>query len=383
MNQEKNQNIKLDFIADAIEELKNGKVIIVVDDEDRENEGDFVAVAEKATPEMINFMTLHGRGLVCTPLSTKICEKLELHPMVGNNTDPKQTAFTVSVDLLGEGVTTGISASDRAKTILSLVNKETKPWDLSRPGHIFPLIAKEGGVLRRPGHTEAAVDLAKLAGFSPAGVIVEIMNPDGSMARLPELIELAKKFELKIISIKDLISYRLQNESLIKRVDQTFVSTHYGDFNLITYKQTDNNQIHFALVKGEWTADEEILVRVKSANSYYDLFTSLEEGEKPLFKETTDLINKEGKGAIVLINNVMDSSQLLDKLEGFKEVLKSHKTHIKSSMDEKDYGIGAQIIKDININKIRLITRSQPIKRIGLNGYGLEITDFVTLNQNT
>jgi 3,4-dihydroxy 2-butanone 4-phosphate synthase / GTP cyclohydrolase II len=379
MNSKSDKNIKLDLISEAIEDLRNGKVIIVVDDEDRENEGDFVAVAEKTTPEMINFMTLHGRGLVCTPLSEEICEKLELHPMVGNNTDPKQTAFTVSVDLLGSGVTTGISASDRAKTILSLVDEKTKPWDLSRPGHIFPLIGKQGGVLRRPGHTEASIDLAKLAGYKAGGVIVEIMNPDGSMSRLPELIELAEKFDLKIISIKDLISYRLQNESLIKRIDETMVSTHYGDFNLITYKQTTSNQIHFALVKGDWNEKEEILVRVKSANSYYDLFTSLEEGEKPLFKETTELINKEGKGAIVLINNVMDSTQLLSKLEGFKAVLKDHKTHIKSSMDEKDYGIGAQIIKDLKINKIRLITRNQPVKRIGLNGYGLEITDFVAL----
>ncbi len=371
--------IKLDKIEDAIEDLKQGKVIIVVDDEDRENEGDFVAVAEKTTPEMINFMTLHGRGLVCTPLSEKLCEKLELYPMVGNNTDPKQTAFTVSVDLLGHGVTTGISASDRAKTILSLVNKETKPNDLSRPGHIFPLIAKEGGVLRRPGHTEASIDLAKLAGYELGGVIVEIMNLDGSMSRLPELMVLAKKFDLKIISIKDLISYRLQNESLIKRIDETVISTHYGDFNLITYKQTTNNQIHFALVKGEWEEQEEILVRVKAANGYYDLFSALEIGEKPLFKETTDLINKEGKGAVVLINNVIDSAQLLSKLDSFKEVLKNHTGHIKASMDEKDYGIGAQIIKDINIKKIRLITQSEPKKRIGLNGYGLEITDFVSL----
>jgi 3,4-dihydroxy 2-butanone 4-phosphate synthase/GTP cyclohydrolase II len=299
--------------------------------------------------------------------------------MVGNNTDPKQTAFTVSVDLLGNGVTTGISASDRAKTILSLMDENTKPWDLSRPGHIFPLIAKEGGVLRRPGHTEASVDLAKLAGCKEGGVIVEIMNEDGTMARLPQLIELAKKFQLKIISIKDLISYRLQNESLIKRIDETDVPTHFGDFKLITYKQTTNNQIHFALVKGNWDSNDEVLVRVKSANSYYDLFSTLEEGEKPLFKKTTDLINSEGRGAIVLINNVVDSTQLLAKLEGFKEVLKNPITHIKATMDEKDYGIGAQIIKDINIHKIKLITQSQPVKRIGLEGYSLEIVDFVVL----
>ncbi|MFA9290714.1 MAG: 3,4-dihydroxy-2-butanone-4-phosphate synthase, partial [Solirubrobacteraceae bacterium] len=314
-------------------------------------------------------------------LSERICENLELNPMVWNNTDPKQTAFTVSVDLIGSGVTTGISASDRAKTILALMNSQTKPNDLSRPGHIFPLIAKEGGVLRRPGHTEASIDLANLAGFKSGGVIVEIMNPDGSMSRLPELIELANKFNLKIISIKDLIAYRLENESLIKRIDESNISTFYGDFKLITYKQTTNNQIHFALVKGSWKEDEEILVRVKAANSYFDLFTNLLEGEKPLLKEVTDLINKDEKGVIVIINNVVDNTQLLSKLESFKIISKEAPSISKPSMDDKDYGIGAQIIKDLKINKIKLITKSKPIKRIGLNGYGLEIVDFITLKE--
>ncbi len=373
--------IKLNKISEAVQDLKEGKVVIVVDDEDRENEGDFVSIAELATPEIINFMTLYGRGLVCTPLSERICENLELNPMVWNNTDPKQTAFTVSVDLIGSGVTTGISASDRAKTILALMNSQTKPNDLSRPGHIFPLIAKEGGVLRRPGHTEASIDLANLAGFKSGGVIVEIMNPDGSMSRLPELIELANKFNLKIISIKDLIAYRLENESLIKRIDESNISTFYGDFKLITYKQTTNNQIHFALVKGSWKEDEEILVRVKAANSYFDLFTNLLEGEKPLLKEVTDLINKDEKGVIVIINNVVDNTQLLSKLESFKIISKEAPSISKPSMDDKDYGIGAQIIKDLKINKIKLITKSKPIKRIGLNGYGLEIVDFITLKE--
>ncbi len=368
--------IKLNTIPEALEDIKNGKVVIVVDDEDRENEGDFIASAELITPETINFMSIHGRGLHCVPLPEERCDELGLDLMVGNNTDPKGTAFTVSVDLLGHGVTTGISASDRALTVKALMDKNTKAQDLSRPGHIFPLRAKKGGVLRRPGHTEAAVDLTTLAGLQPGGVIVEIMNEDGTMARLPQLSKIAEKFGLKIITIQDLIAYRLKHDSLIQRLDEIPFKSYYGDFNLITYKQTTNGQIHFALTKGNWTAEEPVLVRVKSSNSYYDLFSALQNGETPMLQKVTDLINAEGKGAVVFINNLTDSDLILSKLRHYKEYLEGKQKNPLLSMDEKDYGIGAQIIKDLGIKNIKLITQN-PDKVRPLSGYGLEIVEKV------
>lgn len=372
------KEIKLNSISEALEDIKQGKIIIVVDDENRENEGDFIVAAEFATPETINFMSLYGRGLHCVPLTPERCDELKLNPMVGNNTDPKGTAFTVSVDLLGHGVTTGISAYDRARTIQAILDENTTPEQLGRPGHVFPLKAKLGGVLRRPGHTEAAVDLARLAGLKPAGLIVEIMNEDGSMARLPQLWEIAHKFDLKIISIEDLIAYRLQNESLIERIEEFPIHTIYGDFNMIAYKQKTNNQIHFALVKGTWQEEEPIAVRVKSTNSYYDLFSSLQYGEKPLLKEITEIINQEGKGAIIFINNISDSELIEAKLEHFKNFQSGALQNPLLQTDQKDYGTGAQIIKDLNIKNIKLITQN-PEKRRNLGMFDMEIVDFITI----
>ncbi len=371
-------DIKLDSITEAIEEIKKGKMVIVVDDEDRENEGDFVVSAELITPEIINFMSIHGRGLHCTPLPEERCEELELHPMVGKNTDPKETAFTVSVDLLGHGVTTGISASDRAKTVQALMDPNTTPGQLGRPGHIFPLRAKKGGVLRRPGHTEAAVDLTVLAGLKPGGVIVEIMNEDGTMARLPQLREIADKFDLKLITIQDLIAYRLQHESLIERIEEFPIKTYFGDYQLITFRQKTNEQIHFALVKGEWNADEAVLVRVKSTNSYYDLFSSLQFGETPLLKRITEIIDEEGKGAIVFINNIVSSDLIQAKVNHFKDYQSGDEETPLLKPDSLDYGTGAQIIKDLGITNIKLITQS-PNKKRSLSGYDLEIVDYIKI----
>lgn len=373
-----NIEIQLNSIEEAIEDIRQGKIVIVVDDEDRENEGDFIASAEKVTPEIINFMSVHGRGLHCTPLTEERCDELELHPMVGNNTDPKGTAFTVSVDLLGNGVTTGISAGDRAKTIQALMNPATKPADLGRPGHVFPLRAKKGGVLRRPGHTEAAVDLTQLAGLKPGGLIVEIMNPDGTMARLPQLMEIAHKFGLKLISIQDLIAFRLKNESLIQKIDEFPFKSIYGDFKLITYKQTTNGQIHFAMVKGEWTQDEIVPVRVKATNTYFDLFSVLQFGENPLLKKVTDIINKEGKGAVVFINNLVNQELIEAKVAHYKDYLEGNQRNPLLAIDEKDYGIGAQIINSLGINHLKLITQ-HPNKRKSLSGYGIDIQEFIEL----
>lgn len=370
--------IVLNTIPEAIEDIKNGKIIIVVDDEDRENEGDFVVAAELITPELINFMSIHGRGLHCVPLPEQRCDELKLHPMVGKNTDPKGTAFTVSVDLLGHGVTTGISAADRSKTIQALMNDMTTPEQLGRPGHVFPLIAKKGGVLRRPGHTEAAVDLTQLAGLKPGGVIVEIMNPDGSMARLPQLIEIAQKFDLKIVTIQDLIAYRLENESLIERIEEFPIKTIFGDFNLISYRQKTNEQIHFAMIKGEWKIDDAVPVRVKSTNSYYDLFSALQFGETPLLQNITNILHQEGKGAIVFINNISDADLVEAKLEHFKNYQTGSLQNPLLQTDDKDYGIGAQIIKDLGIKNIQLITQN-PQKKKNLSGYDLEIVDYIPL----
>jgi len=307
--------VQLDTIEDAINDIKAGKVIIVVDDEDRENEGDFLAAAELVTPEMINFMATHGRGLICTPLTEKRCKALDLHMMVRNNTDHMETAFTVSVDLRGQGVTTGISASDRALTVKSLINKETKPFDLARPGHIFPLVAKEGGVLRRTGHTEAAIDFARLAGLEPAGVIVEIMNEDGTMARLPQLLEVAKRFDLKIVSIEDLVAYRMNHDSLIKKKEDFDIETRFGSYRLRAYAQTTNNQIHIALTKGQWHSDEPVLTRVNSTLINNDILGTLTNNIDEKLEDMFKVINKAEKGAIIFINQGSQSMNILSKYE--------------------------------------------------------------------
>ncbi len=374
-----NTKIQLNTIEEAIEDIRQGKVIIVVDDEDRENEGDFLAAAEKVTPEMINFMAMHGRGLICAPLTEKRCNELELHSMVKNNTDHMETAFTVSVDLKGHGVTTGISASDRAKTILALVNDQTKPHELARPGHIFPLTAKQGGVLRRTGHTEAAIDFARLAGFKPAGVIVEIMNEDGTMARLPQLVEVAKKFDLKLVSIEDLVAYRMQHDSLIVKKEDFEMKTRFGSFRLRAYFQNTNKQVHLALTKGSWSSGEAILTRVISTQSNNDILNSLTDSMDKKLDDVFQLINKEEKGAVIFINSERDSSDLLNRLSELKLLQAEGITKIPQiKMDAKDFGIGAQILHDIDISKIRLISNTMQTKRVGMIGYGLEITEYVS-----
>ena len=372
------KKIHLNTIEEAIEDIRQGKIIIVVDDEDRENEGDFLAAAEKVTPEMINFMATHGRGLICAPLTERRCNELELRSMVTNNTDHLETAFTVSVDLKGNGVTTGISATDRAKTILALVNENTKPYDLARPGHIFPLTAKQGGVLRRTGHTEAAIDFARLAGFKPAGVIVEIMNEDGSMARLPELVKVAKKFDLKLVSIEDLVAYRMQHDSLIVKKEDFEIETRFGQFRLRAYEQTTNKQVHIALTKGSWNLGEAVLTRINSTQVNNDLLGTLTNDVDKKLDDMFKRISEEGKGAVLFINQDMQSVNLLNRITELKSlqaqgVLKAPQIII----DSKDYGIGAQILHDIDISKIRLVTNTHQSKRVGMIGYGLEITEYV------
>ncbi|WP_309613668.1 3,4-dihydroxy-2-butanone-4-phosphate synthase [Flavobacterium sp.] len=370
--------IHLNTIEEAIEDIRQGKIIIVVDDEDRENEGDFLAAAEKVTPEMINFMATHGKGLICAPLTEKRCDELELHSMVKNNTDHMETAFTVSVDLKGHGVTTGISASDRAKTILALVNEETKPYDLARPGHIFPLTAKQGGVLRRTGHTEAAIDFARLAGFKAAGVIVEIMNEDGSMARLPQLVEVAKKFDLKLVSIENLVAYRMQHDSLIVKKDDFEIETRFGKFRLRAYQQTTNKQVHLALTKGSWNLGEPILTRINSTQANNDILNTLATAMDKKLDDVFNRIIKEEKGAILFINQEVDSSDLLQRLTELKHLQAEGNFKVPQiKMDVKDFGIGAQILHDIDISKIRLISNTTQTKRVGMIGYGLEITEYV------
>lgn len=370
--------IHLNTIEEAIEDIRQGKVIIVVDDEDRENEGDFLAAADKVTPEMINFMAMHGRGLICAPLTESRCKELGLHVMVSNNTDPMETAFTVSVDLRGKGVTTGISAADRAKTVLSLVDPSTKPHDLARPGHIFPLIAKQGGVLRRTGHTEAAIDFARLAGFKPAGVIVEIMNEDGSMARLPQLAKVAKKFNLKLVSIEALVAYRMQHDSLIIKKEDFDINTRFGTFRLRAYEQITNKQIHIALTKGTWNLGESILTRIHSSQVNNDLLGTLTNNVDQQLDDMFKIINDNGKGAVVFINQDMSAVNLLNRITELKALqadgtMKAPKVVI----DTKDYGIGAQILHDIDISKIRLVSNTEQGKRVGMIGYGLEITEYV------
>ncbi len=371
-------NTQLNTISDAIEDIKNGKIIIVVDDENRENEGDFLAAAEKVTPEMINFMATHGRGLICAPLTETRCKELELGMMVNNNTDPMETAFTVSIDLRGKGVTTGISAADRALTIKSLIENGTKPFDLARPGHIFPLKAKEGGVLRRTGHTEAAIDFARLAGLQPAGVIVEIMNEDGTMARLPQLLEVAKKFDIKIVSIEDLVAYRMEHDSLIEIKEDFEIKTRFGEFRLRAYQQTTNKQVHIALSKGTWSKGESILTRVNSTLVNNDILGTLTNNADKKLDKMFQVINDEGKGAIIFVNQQNQSQNLLSRLSLLKE--NQINGNIKApdiKMDNKDFGIGAQILHDLNIHKLKLITNTQQTKRVGMIGYGLEIVDYV------
>ncbi|WP_298348156.1 3,4-dihydroxy-2-butanone-4-phosphate synthase [uncultured Dokdonia sp.] len=372
------KTIQLHTIEEAIEDIKNGKVIIVVDDEDRENEGDFVAAAETVTPEMINFMATHGRGLICAPITEDRCEELQLNMMVTSNTDPMETAFTISVDLKGQGVTTGISASDRAKTVQALIDPHTKPYDLSRPGHIFPLKAKEGGVLRRTGHTEAAIDFARLAGFKPAGAIVEIMNEDGTMARLPQLMEVAEKFDLKIVSIEDLVAYRMNHDSLIDKKEDFEIKTRFGDFRLRAYEQTTNDTVHIALTKGGWEDDEPVLVRVNSTQINNDLLGTLTNNPDAKLDDMFKAVNEAGKGAIVFINQENASANLLGRLSELKNIQKDGVMKAPNIvMDSKDFGIGAQILHDLRISKVKLMTNSEGLKRIGIVGYGLEIVERV------
>lgn len=378
-----NSDVKLNTIEEGIADIKAGKLIIVVDDEDRENEGDFLTAAANVTPEMINFMAREGRGLICVPLIEKRCQELDLELMVGKNTATHATPFTVSVDLLGKGCTTGISASDRSKTVQALVDAETTPDDLGRPGHIFPLKAKTEGVLRRAGHTEAAIDFAKLAGFDPAGCIVEILNEDGSMARLPDLMKVAEKFDLKVCSIKDLIEYRLETETLIKREISVQMPTAYGDFDLVAYKQINTGEEHLALVKGQWEENEPVMVRVHSSCVTGDIFGSMRCDCGDQLHGAMKMVQEEGKGVVLYINQEGRGIGLLNKLKAYKlqeqgldTVEANEKLGFK--MDERDYGVGAQILRDLGISKMRLITNN-PTKRAGLIGYGLEIVDSVPL----
>lgn len=373
----------LDTIEEALSELKSGKVIIVVDDEDRENEGDFITTANNVTPEIINFMATHGRGLICAALTEERCDELGLEMMVSKNTSQNATAFTVSIDLLGYGCTTGISASDRSKTIQALINPNTRPEELGKPGHIFPLKAKTGGVLRRAGHTEATIDLARLSGSEPAGALVEIMNEDGTMARLPELFEIAKKFKLKIISIEDLIAYRIKNESIISRDVKVKMPTHLGNFELVAYHQTTNDQEHLALTKGKWEKDEPVLVRVHSSCLTGDVFGSCRCDCGAQLHKSMEMIEKEGKGVILYMNQEGRGIGLVNKLKAYKLQEEGRDTveanlELGFEMDERDYGVGAQILRNLGLSKIRLMSNN-PKKRAGLIGYGLEIVETIPI----
>lgn len=373
----------LDTIESALEDLRHGKLLIVVDDEDRENEGDFVTAARNVTPEIINFMSKHGRGLICAPITEQRCDELQLNLMVQNNTVLHQTPFTVSVDLIGHGCTTGISAHDRAATVQALINPDTKPEDLGRPGHIFPLRARNEGVLRRSGHTEATVDLARLAGFEPAGVLVEIMNDDGTMARLPELKEIARKFDLKIISIKDLIEYRLRTESLVEEEVHVHMPTKYGDFELYAFRQTNTGENHLALKKGEWTEDEAVLVRVHSSCFTGDILHSLRCDCGEQLHKAMEMVEEAGKGVVLYMNQEGRGIGLFNKLKAYK-LQEEGKDTVEANlalgfkMDERDYGVGAQILRHLGVAKIKLMTNN-PRKRAGLEGYGLEIVENVAI----
>lgn len=376
-------DIKLNSIEEAIADIKAGKLVIVVDDEDRENEGDFITAARNVTPEIINFMATHGRGLICAPLSEEIANRLKLEMMVSSNSSLHETPFTVSIDLLGHGCTTGISAADRAKTVQALINPSIKPEEFGKPGHIFPLKAKKGGVLRRIGHTEATVDLAVLAGFEPCGVLVEIMNEDGTMARLPDLVKVREKFNLKIISIKDLIAYRLKKETIIEKEVEVELPTQWGTFKMVAYKQITTGQEHLAIYKGTWKKDEPVLTRVHSSCVTGDIFGSCRCDCGPQLHKALEMIEKEGKGVLVYMNQEGRGIGLLNKLKAYKlqeqglDTVEANK-ELGFQPDERDYGVGAQILRDLGVSKIKLMTNN-PKKRAGLIGYGLEIVDNVAL----
>ena len=374
---------KLNDIPSALEDIRNGKIVIVVDDEDRENEGDFVLAASKVTPEIINFMSKEGRGLICVPLVESRCAELGLDLMVTDNTDPHKTQFTVSVDLKGQGVTTGISASDRAKTIKALVEPKTQARDLNRPGHIFPLIAKPGGVLRRTGHTEAAIDLARLAGLPPAGVIVEIMNEDGTMARLPQLLEISEKFDLKIISIEALVAYRMEKESLIEKVEDFMLQTPYGEFRLHAYQQTTNEQVHLALTMGEWDLNDLVLVRMHSSSVAHDVFEILTANHTDQLQLALKKVSEEGRGAIVYMNQEKSAGRILNRLRSYRDQQLSgvKPRQVSFQRDAKDFGVGAQILHDLGISRVKLLTNN-PLKRVGIVGYGLSIEENVMMKES-
>lgn len=373
----------LDRIEEAIQDIKDGKLVIVVDDEDRENEGDFIIAARHATPEVINFMTKHGRGLICAAIPEERCDELGLELMVNNNTALHETAFTVSVDLLGHGCTTGISAPDRSKTIMALIDPATRPGDLGRPGHIFPLRAKKGGVLRRAGHTEAAIDLARLAGYEPAGVLVEIMNEDGTMARLNDLIEVARHFDFKIVSIKDLIEYRIKSDSLIEEIVRVDMPTKYGDFKLVAFREKNSANEHLALLKGEWQKDDPVMVRVHSSCFTGDILGSLRCDCGDQLHAAMQMVEKEGRGAILYMNQEGRGIGLLNKLKAYRLQEDGMDTveanlHLGFQMDQRDYGIGAQMLRALGITKLRLMSNN-PKKRVGLIGYGLEIVENIPI----
>ena len=378
-------DIKLDSIEDAITDIRNGKVIIVVDDEDRENEGDFICAAEKVTPEIINFMATYGRGLICTPITVQRAAELDLYKMVSKNTALHETAFTISIDLIGQGCSTGISAYDRSTGIKAMVHPDTKADDYARPGHIFPLIAEDGGVLRRTGHTEAAVDLARMAGLYPAGTLVEILNEDGTMARLPELMVLAKKLDLKIITIKDLVAYRMANERLVKEKMRVTVDTQYGEFDIIAYSETSSGLTHIAIKKGKWEKDEAILTRVHSSTNTMDILGALLYGYGVQINRTLDMIAKEGKGVLLYMRQNDDEDPVLNSLEMIKKMQASGESAnsfkpMSQSKEQRDLGIGAQILNDLGISKLRLLTNN-PRKRVGLIGYGLEIVENIPIEK--
>ena len=370
---------KLNSIESAIKDIRDGKIVIVVDDKNRENEGDFLASAELVTPEIINFMATHGRGLICAPITENISKRLGLNLMVGTNTDPQDTAFTVSIDLKGNGVTTGISASDRATTIQALIDKKTKPNQFSKPGHVFPLVAKNGGVLRRTGHTEAAIDLPRLAGLKPAGVIVEIMNEDGSMARVPDLIKVSHKFDLKIISIEDLVAYRMEHDSLIEKEEDFEINTRFGIFRLRAYKQTTNNNIHIALTKGSWDKGDAVLTRINSKSIHNDVLGTLTSDTEDSLSKMFEIINKENMGAMIFISPELKAINTLKRLK----ILKKNQAKDKIAkapilnMDDRDFGIGAQILHDLDITNLKLITNTKETRRVGMIGYGLEISEYI------
>ena len=370
---------KLHTIKSAINDIRDGKIVIVVDDKNRENEGDFLAAAELVTPEIVNFMATHGRGLICAPITENISKRLGLNLMVGTNTDPQDTAFTVSIDLKGKGVTTGISVSDRAATIKALIDKNTKPKQFSKPGHVFPLIAKNGGVLRRTGHTEAAIDLPRLAGLKPAGVIVEIMNEDGSMARVPDLIKVAKKFNLKIISIEDLVAYRMKHDSLIDKQEDFEINTRFGKFRLRAYKQTTNNNIHIALTKGNWEKGDPVLTRINSKSISNDILGTLTSNPEDSLTKMFDILEENNSGAMIFISPELKSIDTLKRLKILKKKQIENKVAKAPilNMDDRDFGIGAQILHDLDITNLKLITNTKETKRVGMIGYGLEISDYV------